>query len=244
MTRKNNNSRLSAMALALGLTVMTALPVQAQEKPHGEWTTAKTSVMAGTSIAGALLGGPIGFVLGVAAGDWLGTSVNKAEEGERLAGERDRLMDELAQLQQQLDETQTQLVAARQETGRYQDLALDSLQLTVMFDTAGDTLNDRDKNRLDHLVRLLNEHEQISVQLTGYADPRGEESYNIQLSERRAESVKSYLIDHGIAAERVFTKGEGALKSLAKNGNYDAYAMERVVTIELREESKEQFAAK
>ena len=244
MTRKNNSNRLSAMALALGLTIMAAAPVQAQERAQGEWTTAKTSVMAGTSIAGALLGGPVGFVLGVAAGDWLGTSVNQADESERLAGERDLLKDELAQLQQQLDETRMQLVASQQETGRYQDLALDSLQLTVMFDTAGDTLNGRDKMRLEHLVRLLTEHQQVSVQLTGYADPRGEDGYNIQLSERRAASVKTYLIGHGISAERIFTKGEGALMSQAAKGNYDAYAMERVVTIELKDESGEQFVSK
>ena len=245
MIRLNNNFRFSTLALALGLSIAAALPVQAaQQEQKSEWTVAKSSVMAGTSIAGAVIGGPVGFVLGVAAGDWLGTSVNKAEKSDVLAGERDQLKDELAQLQQQLDETQTQLMVAQKEAGRYQDLALDSLQLTVMFDTAGDTLNSRDQLRLDHLIRLLEEHQQVLVQLTGYADPRGDKGYNLKLSERRAASVKDYLLGHGISDDRVFTKGEGAMQSSAEKGNYDAYAMERVVTIELREQASEQFVAK
>ncbi len=238
MACKSKSIHFSAMALVLGLFLASALPVQAAQT---EMTREKAGILTGSSIAGAVLGGPIGFVLGVAAGDWLGDSVNIAAESEiereRMQQESNQLRDELTLMQNKLDQVREQLLLAQQESGRYQGLALDSLQITVMFNTAGDTLTERDKNRLNRLVRLLNKHGQVQIQLTGYADPRGEEGYNIKLSERRAQSVYSYLVGQGIAGDRIFTSGKGALQSQATKGNYDAYAMERVVTIELREDT-------
>ena len=65
-TYKNNSSRLSVMTLALGLTMAAAMPAQAEQyaEQGKEWTAEKSSIMAGISIAGAAIAGPVGFVLG------------------------------------------------------------------------------------------------------------------------------------------------------------------------------------
>ena len=115
----------------------------------------------------------------IAAGDWLGDSVNKAATTVDLARERDQALAELVRVQEAL-------VVAEMNADRYQDLALDSLQLNVMFSTADASLTSRDRSRLDVLVRLLNEQTQLNVQLAGFADPRGADIYNVELSERRS----------------------------------------------------------
>ncbi|WP_281645730.1 OmpA family protein [Parendozoicomonas sp. Alg238-R29] len=237
MFDKKGASRLTAIVLATGLMFAAAAPAQAQQ---GEWTKEKSGIVAGSSVAGAVLGGPVGFVLGMAAGDWLGNSVNKANESgvltAELSSERDQALAELARVQEQL-------LIARQEAGRYQDLALDSLQLNVMFSTAGDTLNMRDENRLNVLVRLLKEQPQLNIQLAGFADPRGADEYNLKLSERRAASVRGFLISKGIEAHRIQKFAYGARQSDAPTNNLDAYAMERVVTVKLQENSEELVAS-
>ena len=248
---KNKQSSFTTLVMALGLSAVMALPAQASDmtgdmSSNSEWSKEKTGIMAGTSIAGAVLGGPIGFVLGVAAGDWLGDSVNTAKTADtlqqNLEQERDQALAQLETVETRLETMENRLALAQQEAGRYQSLALDSLQLNVMFRTADHELSIRDKARLNVLVRLLNEKPDVQVQLAGFADPRGRDKANLELSHRRAKSVQDYLLGQGVEAGRILTSAYGASHSQAEQGNLDAYALERIVTIELQE-TGEQLAA-
>ncbi|MCQ2222928.1 MAG: OmpA family protein [Bacteroidaceae bacterium] len=74
----------------------------------------------------------------------------------------------------------------------------DSAQLTESSTTA-----------LDSLVDLLNENPNITIELSSHCDYRGADAYNERLSQRRAESVVNYLIEHGIAQDRLQPVGYG-----------------------------------
>ena len=75
------------------------------------------------------------------------------------------------------------------------------------FDSAA--LTDDSTEALDSLVALLNENPNVTIELSAHCDFRGNDRYNERLSQRRAESVVNYLIDHGIAADRLTPKGYG-----------------------------------
>ena len=75
------------------------------------------------------------------------------------------------------------------------------------FDSAA--LTDDSTEALDSLVALLNENPNVTIELSSHCDYRGNDQYNERLSQRRAESVVRYLIDHGIAADRLTPKGYG-----------------------------------
>jgi len=62
---------------------------------------------------------------------------------------------------------------------------------------------------LDRLTVLLNENPNVTIELSAHCDYRGIDEYNLQLSQRRAESVVDYLISKGIAADRLTPKGYG-----------------------------------
>lgn len=62
---------------------------------------------------------------------------------------------------------------------------------------------------LDSLVDLLNENPNITIELSSHCDYRGADEYNLRLSQRRAESVVKYLIQHGIPKERLTPVGYG-----------------------------------
>lgn len=78
------------------------------------------------------------------------------------------------------------------------------------FDKA--TLLPESKNALDSLVMMLNENPNITIELAAHTDYRGAEAYNKTLSQKRAESVVKYLINHGIAADRLTAVGYGEEK--------------------------------
>ena len=95
--------------------------------------------------------------------------------------------------------------------------ALASISVPVMIDNI---FYDYDKailrpeaiKSLDELVMLLNENPNVTIELSAHCDYHGSQAYNIGLSQRRAESVVNYLIEHGIAADRLTPKGYGKEK--------------------------------
>ncbi len=75
------------------------------------------------------------------------------------------------------------------------------------FDSADITEDSREA--LDRLVSLLTENPNVTIELSAHCDYRGNDDYNLRLSQRRAESVVHYLREHGIAADRLTAKGYG-----------------------------------
>lgn len=78
------------------------------------------------------------------------------------------------------------------------------------FDKA--TLLPESKDALDSLILMLNENPNITIELSAHTDYHGAEDYNKKLSQKRAESVVNYLINHGIAADRLTAVGYGEEK--------------------------------
>ena len=82
----------------------------------------------------------------------------------------------------------------------------------IFFDFDKATLRPESTEALDKLVELLNENANVTIELSSHTDNRGSDQYNERLSQRRAESVVNYLIEHGIAADRLSPVGYGEQK--------------------------------
>ena len=79
----------------------------------------------------------------------------------------------------------------------------------IFYDFDKATLRPESTAALDQLVKLLNENPNVTIELASHCDYRGKDEYNERLSQRRAESVVNYLIDHGIENERLTPMGYG-----------------------------------
>lgn len=82
----------------------------------------------------------------------------------------------------------------------------------IFYDFNKATLRDSSKTALDHLVVLLKENGNVTIELSAHCDYKGSAEYNKRLSQRRAEAVVAYLIQHGIAADRLTPVGYGKEK--------------------------------
>ena len=71
--------------------------------------------------------------------------------------------------------------------------------------------------KLSPLVTILKDQPQRSIRIEGYTDSRGTESYNLDLSQRRASAVRDFLIDNGISPRRITARGYGEAVSVASN---------------------------
>nr|MCU0369475.1 OmpA family protein [Cyclobacteriaceae bacterium] len=74
---------------------------------------------------------------------------------------------------------------------------------------------------LDKLVVLLTDNPDLKIEMGSHTDSVASDAYNIQLSQRRAESTVNYLIRKGIAPDRLVAKGYGESKPIARNTNPD-----------------------
>lgn len=92
------------------------------------------------------------------------------------------------------------------------------VQERIDFESGGSNLLEQSAEVLDVVAAVLLENPQIRrVQIQGHTDDAGDEDYNLELTQRRAESVKSALLERGISEERLEAEGYGASMPLVPN---------------------------
>ncbi|WP_234108771.1 OmpA family protein [Chryseobacterium sp. R2A-55] len=85
------------------------------------------------------------------------------------------------------------------------------------------------KSNLDKLAEILKNNPDTNINIYGYTDSKGTDAYNLALSDRRAASVKTYLISKGIASSRMNTMGMGEANPIATNDTDAGRAQNRRV---------------
>ncbi|MBU1221148.1 OmpA family protein [Myxococcota bacterium] len=108
----------------------------------------------------------------------------------------------------------------------------------IYFATAKSDILPKSYSILDAIVATLKAHPMIlKIEIQGHTDDRGPAAYNLKLSDDRANSVRQYLIDHGIAASRLTAKGYGKARPLEKKFTEEARAKNRRVEFIILERS-------
>ncbi len=101
----------------------------------------------------------------------------------------------------------------------------------VQFETSADVLLTSSRSTLDNAVATLKRNPDLRVEIAGYTDDRGNAANNQQLSERRAASVKAYLVDRGIDASRLTVRGYGEANPIDDNATAAGRANNRRVAL-------------
>jgi OOP family OmpA-OmpF porin len=87
----------------------------------------------------------------------------------------------------------------------------------VEFATNSATLTASSRPVLDDVADDLKKHPRLKVELQGHTDSRGTDAYNLDLSQRRADSVRDYLIAQGVSGLQLVSKGYGESEPIADN---------------------------
>ena len=103
----------------------------------------------------------------------------------------------------------------------------------VFFATASDKLLAKSFPKLNDVVTILNENPSFKVAIDGHTDEVGKDEYNQTLSDKRAASVKGYLVSKGIAESRLTSTGYGETKPVADNKTAAGRAQNRRVEMTL-----------
>jgi outer membrane protein OmpA-like peptidoglycan-associated protein len=173
----------------------------------------------------------------------------KADDARVAAGqvERDRIQlaartREVSAAEAQANAAKSDAAAATAQAARLQ-AEIDQLKATptdrglvltlgdVLFDTGKAELNSGATRKLDQLAQFLSEHKDRRVQIDGFTDSVGTDSYNQELSERRANSVKMALLTRGIDSSRISTEGYGKAFPVANNTDSGGRQLNRRVEV-------------
>ncbi|MBL9102551.1 MAG: OmpA family protein [Myxococcales bacterium] len=97
----------------------------------------------------------------------------------------------------------------------------------IYFETNSDKIQKKSQKTLDATVAVLKEFPSVRIEISGHTDDVGNDEFNLDLSRRRAESVKTYLVDKGVESSRVETVGYGRTKPIAEGKTAKARAKNR-----------------
>ncbi|MFY0577083.1 OmpA family protein [Cystobacter fuscus] len=99
----------------------------------------------------------------------------------------------------------------------------------VLFPVGESSLQEEEKRQLDAIADYLKAHPELSVRVEGHTDSTGPEELNVTLSQQRADMVREYLIQRGIAGSRLTAKGYGSSRPVADNSTPEGQRANRRV---------------
>lgn len=189
------------MTLAV-FTLMSCASLDTKEK-KGTAVGAGVGAAVGAGLGQAIGGDTEGTLIGAA----IGTAVG-AIAGNRIGAYMDRQ-------EQELRNALAYSEAAAIE--REQDVLTATFKGDVFFDFDSATLKTGAYDELDRTANVLNNYPATRIRIEGHTDQSGPESYNMQLSQRRADSVKNALIARNVAPARLDTVGFGESKPISSD---------------------------
>ncbi|HEX9850553.1 OmpA family protein [Candidatus Deferrimicrobium sp.] len=94
---------------------------------------------------------------------------------------------------------------------------IDRLTIRVNFDFDKSSIRKADISELEKAVEFVKKYPDSKVVVVGHTDSRGTDKYNMNLSQRRADAVKKYLVDKGNKTDRITAEGKGEAEPIADN---------------------------
>ena len=181
------------------------------------------------AVAGALGGALLGYLTNTSSGEQGRKNALIGAGVGALAG---------AGVGQYMDRQQRALETELSGTGvgvaRQGDNLVLRMPSDVTFATNQSSLDTRFLPVLADVARVLNEYDRSMVDVIGHTDSSGGDAINQPLSERRASSVASYLMDNGVIRERLYVAGNSARNPIASNDTAQGKAQNRRVEILIR----------
>ena len=199
--------------------------------------------------AGALVAGPVGFIVGGVIGNLAGRH-DAINENAGQPPTDTHLLAEASSHQTAEAASQTSiadLISANRTsdsdsmvnetstTGKPQllDAVLPAAELEIFFLSGSTEVETFYKPRIQAISKLLHAEPAIEVRLEGYSDRRGDRVENLQLSRARIESVQAQLTKAGIDADRINIRALGEQNFISSPGDLEAYTFDRRVVISL-----------
>lgn len=103
----------------------------------------------------------------------------------------------------------------------------------INFDLGEAVILDSSEDELNGLVKIMKRNENMKIQLEGHTDLRGSNTQNLELSKKRVQAVREYLISKGVTKNRIKIKAFGGTKPISKANTEEGRNMNRRVEVRI-----------
>lgn len=236
---------LIAITLGLAFSAQSFANDRTQEESNNELIGFGSGVVVGAAVAGPI-GAAIAGIFGIMIADDVNdenrldlTENELALAESKLSRQENQLLALTKQYEQAKKQNRQQLAALDKEFEK----VLQETQANIQFKTASYEIESHFKPQLDLLAKGLTQNPDLVVNLSGFADRRGDDSYNKTLSEQRVLSVKSYLLDKGVSEKQVLTNAYGESNPVAQAQSFEDDFFDRRVLVKIGESEDEMTAS-
>jgi outer membrane protein OmpA-like peptidoglycan-associated protein len=227
-------NRIQPIILCLIVGAQTA--TAADDPPKAERQPGEVLSMGLGAVAGGLIAGPPGAILGAGSGAFMADRKLKREQRiTELEYDNRAYAEALAAARAEIDRLNVACVDSMLKAAAtpVASTAPASFAMDVFFRTDSEQLEPAAVEALRPLVRLLDQFPDLKVRIDGYADQRGADQHNEALSQRRARSVRMHLENAGIDPSRLIARAYGERMANAEEQDLDGLAFDRRVRVTL-----------
>jgi outer membrane protein OmpA-like peptidoglycan-associated protein len=176
---------------------------------------------------GAVIGATTGAAAGAVIGKATGSTARGAIIGAAVGGAAGAVIGH--QMDQQAKEIEASVPGA--DVTRVGEGLVVTFASGLLFDFDSDAIKGAAAQNLDSLAASLHKFGSSNLLLVGHTDSQGADSYNQELSMRRAQSVANYLVNKGVTRSRLQVQGRGETEPIAENASATGQQQNRRVEI-------------
>ena len=203
---------------------------------------------------GGALGGQPGVVIGAGIGALFGDAWSTASQVNNLQASLNESQIQFAAVENELEIIKKEYQTAKTELDRFRKAppkilpaflsaqpvitCCDNTVSSIYFRTGSSDIELHYNEQLESIASLVKQMTNAKVEITGYSDRTGDPSRNLNLSQQRSDSVKSFLIGMGIDNASIATLAHGETRPLQAEQNFETDYFDRRVIVRIRDNSQ------
>jgi peptidoglycan-associated lipoprotein len=241
---KPTNTKITT---AIAFTCLLSGSAIAEQRNEQEKTNEVIGLSSGV-IIGTAIAGPLGGIIAGIFGVMIADDVNSDKKLETANNSLEQKDQQLFVMQQnyELAKERTMVQIASMDSALEQaafNQSAAEIESNIQFKTASYALEAHYKSQLDLIAKTLQKNPMLSITLSGFADKRGDSTFNQALSEQRALTVKNYLVNKNVKKEQVIMNSFGESSLLSAGAHFEDDFFDRRVMLKVSDEQTEMTAA-
>jgi outer membrane protein OmpA-like peptidoglycan-associated protein len=171
----------------------------------------------GHSTEATVIGTGIGAILGGITGDQVGAYMDKQERDLRAAVAAERAESDRRMEQARASAEKTRASDEAASIQRTNDVLTTTFRSEFLFDFDSNQLKPGAEKEINRVADVLKKYPHTAIRVEGYTDEKGSVAYNQKLSEKRADSVRTALIQAGVEEHRISAVGYGETQPISSD---------------------------
>jgi sortase system peptidoglycan-associated protein len=232
---------------AIAFTCLLSGNVMAEQRSKEEKTNEVIGLSSGV-IIGTAIAGPLGGIIAGVFGVMLAEDINSDKKLQTAKNSLQQKDQQLFVMQQNFEQAKKRAMVQIASMDSALEKAtftqnVPEIESNIQFKTASYVLEEHYKSQLDLIALTLQKKPTLTITLSGFADKRGDSTFNQALSEQRALTVKKYLINMNVSKEQVITNSFGESSLVSAGENFEDDFFDRRVMLKVSDDQTEMTAA-